>query len=117
MFHLICRWWKRFSRSQPSIEQKGVSEMSLSHEISIAVKAQLVADGKLPDPNQVMQDPPYSYNTRGKMDTFVSNVQTRLTPKHIVIDESQLDLDKCMTDTELQLEADIDNASSGGDDA
>ena len=83
--------------------------MGIASEITDAVTEAIQRDGQQYKYDQVMQDPPYGYDTPGKIRDFLLDVAHELanddTP--VVINVDNIDKQKAMADTVVQLEADI----------
>jgi len=86
--------------------------MTLDTDISDSVDAALRHDGKIPDPDQVMQESPYSYTNTILMRDFLLDVNHELNKRDRNLDVDSLDLPTCMGDTVDQLCGDILNAMS-----
>ena len=86
----------------------------MTDDVGDAVQAVLNDDHKAYDPNQVMGQAPYGYDMPGKMCGFLVRVKDKLAACEPPwdFDKTKLDPAKCIGETVVQLQTDIEEATT-----
>jgi hypothetical protein len=83
--------------------------VSLAAAVSVAVRNALYNDNKAFDPSQIMNQPPYSFDTPGKMRDLLLDVAHGLANDipPVLVNIDKMDLQSCMNDTLIKFEGEI----------
>jgi hypothetical protein len=86
--------------------------MSLAAAVSLAVRNALYNDNKAFDASQVMNQPPYSFDTPGKIRDLLLDVAHGLATDvpPILLNIDKMNFQSCMNDTVIKFEGEIIDA-------